>query len=142
MPSIGPSITPCSGWPGSTPLAEELVQDAFVTVYQRLDEIENPGAYLRRTVINRCYGALRRRSTERRKVTEIGVDERLQLPPELDETWRALDRLKPRHRTVLVLRYYEDLSIRQIAEILGEREGTVKSLIHRSLDKLRNEVTR
>ena len=127
---------------GSTEAAEEVVQEAFIVVYRRRQTIENLGGYLRTTVVNRCYSELRRRSTERRKAHFLASRDEPVLTPELDETWRALDRLKPKQRTALVLRYYEDLSIREIAQTMGEREGTVKSLIHRGLNGLRNEVTR
>jgi RNA polymerase sigma factor (sigma-70 family) len=127
---------------GTAEIAEEVVQDAFIVVYQRREQIENLGGYLRRTVVNRCYSELRRRSLERRKAQLFAVGEEPVLTPELDETWKALDRLKPKQRTALVLRYYEDLPIKEVAELMGEREGTVKSLVHRGLNGLRSEVTR
>ena len=127
---------------GSTAVAEELVQDAFIAVFRRRDEIDNHGAYLRRTVVNNCHSELRRRATERRKAHIVTGRVERDLPEELDETWQALDRLKPKQRTALVLRYYEDLTVRQVAELMGEREGTIKSLVHRGLKTLRSEVTR
>ncbi len=60
--------------------------------------------------------------------------------PELDETWAIVRRLPPRYRTALALRFYEDLSEREIAEMMGVRPGTVKSLIHRGLARLRKEL--
>lgn len=126
---------------GSTEIAEELVQDAFVAIFRRLGKIDNPGAYLRRTVVNNCHSELRRRATERRKIHVVADAQTADLPRELDETWRALDRLKPKQRTALVLRYYEDLTVRQVADLMGEREGTIKSLVHRGLKILRSEVT-
>ena len=128
---------------GSVQVAEEVVQDAFVVIHRRADGIDNPGGYLRRTVVNNCYGQLRRRGVEQRKLSL--VDNHSQhpvLPPELDETWRSLERLRPKQRTALVLRYYEDLSIKEVAELMGEREGTVKSLVHRGLKRLRGELER
>jgi RNA polymerase sigma factor (sigma-70 family) len=63
------------------------------------------------------------------------------LNPELDETWSALCRLPFRHRSVVILRFYEDLSIEEIAQVLGCRLGTVKSRLHRGLEKLRSELS-
>ena len=65
----------------------------------------------------------------------VGV-ERVTEVPELDETWDVLRRLPPRQRAAVVLRFYEDLSEAAIAELLGCRPGTVKSLIHRGLAKV------
>lgn len=128
---------------GSLATAEELVQDAFVVVHQRADRIDNPGAYLRRTVVNNCYRHLRRAETERRKLQIVGGrPDQPELPPELDETWCALDRLTPRQRTALVLRFYEDLSVADVAALMEVREGTVKSLVHRGLRQLHRELSR
>jgi RNA polymerase sigma factor (sigma-70 family) len=62
--------------------------------------------------------------------------------PELDETWGVLRRLPDRQRMAVVLRFYEDLSEAEIAELLGCRPGTVKSLIHRGLAKVKKEIGR
>jgi RNA polymerase sigma factor (sigma-70 family) len=55
-----------------------------------------------------------------------------------DELWRALGALPPRQRTVLVLRYYEDLPDADIAAVIGAKEGTVRSLALRALTALRS----
>jgi RNA polymerase sigma factor (sigma-70 family) len=54
--------------------------------------------------------------------------------------WQALGRLPGRQRAALVLRYYEDLPERRVAELLNCRPGTVKSLVARGLEGLRNEI--
>ena len=129
---------------GSQVVAEELVHDAFVTVMERQGEIEDLGAYLRTVVVNNCNGFSRRSLLGRAKVAELRERDRgrLELAPELDEMWSALDRLQQRQRTALVLRFYADLTIDQIAEVMGEPAGTVKSLIHRGITRLRGELTR
>jgi RNA polymerase sigma factor (sigma-70 family) len=66
--------------------------------------------------------------------------EPVSLPPELDEMWDALATLSERQRVALVCRFYEDLPISEIAEVLGCRPGTVKSLIHRGLASLREVI--
>ena len=55
---------------GSTQLAEEAVHEAFITVYDRRYSIEQPGAYLRRVVLNNCYSMHRRRTLERKKIED------------------------------------------------------------------------
>jgi RNA polymerase sigma factor (sigma-70 family) len=56
--------------------------------------------------------------------------------------WDALQSLQPRQRAAIVLRYYEDLTEAQTAEVLGCAVGTVKSLVSRGLDRLRTEIPR
>ena len=60
----------------------------------------------------------------------------LELPHDLDETWEALQVVTPKQRTALVLRFYADLSVAEVADLMGERPGTVKSLVHRGLSVL------
>src|SRR5215470_1874637 len=55
---------------GSLAVAEEVVQDAFVVVSQRWNELDNPGGYLRTTVVNACRMQLRRHATERRHAVD------------------------------------------------------------------------
>ncbi|HEX2039468.1 MAG TPA: sigma-70 family RNA polymerase sigma factor [Acidimicrobiales bacterium] len=59
----------------------------------------------------------------------------------MDETWDVLRRLPYRQRAVLVLRYYEDLSEAEIADVLDCRPGTVKSAANRALARLREELS-
>ena len=120
---------------GSIEVAQEVVHDVFVQLHGRLDRIDNPPAYLRTAVVNRCRSQLRRRSLE-----QVHREQRAPaptLPPELDETWAALRALPPRRRAALVLRYYADLPDDEIARLLGCRPATVRSLIHRGLESLR-----
>jgi RNA polymerase sigma-70 factor (ECF subfamily) len=101
--------------------------------------VENRAAFLRVTVINRCKTYSVRRSKER---AQLWRNAESTVPHEIDETLLALRNLGIKYRTVLALRYYEDLSIDEIAEIINVRPGTIKSLIHRGLAKLRTELER
>lgn len=118
-------------------VAEELVQDAFVRVYRKWSGVENPTAYLRRAVVNACRSHHRRRYVE--KAHEPDAPEPV-APPEVDVMWEHLQRLTPKRRAALVLRFYEDLKVDDIAEVLDCSPGTVKSLIHRGLASLREVV--
>lgn len=123
---------------GSNAAAEDVVHDVFVSAYRKWDRIEDPNGYLYRAVVNRSRSFLRRRTTELKyEPAEKAAED---LPPELDEVWTALSRLPARRRTVLVLRYYADLPIDVIAEIMGVREATVRSLIHRGYVSMRKEL--
>jgi RNA polymerase sigma factor (sigma-70 family) len=122
---------------GVPALAEEITQDAFVQLLRRWERVRDPAAYLRRSVVNGCYGHQRRQSIERRLPQERpGVVE----PPEYDSTLPALASLTPRRRTAIVLRFYEDLSLAEIAVAMRCTVGTVKSLLHHGLAQLRKEM--
>jgi len=120
----------------SRAVAEDLVQDSFVRVRPRLDGLEAPAAYLRRTVTNACYSWHRRRRREQ----TVPVDPPGAADAAPEELWDALAGLAPKRRAVLVLRYYLDLSEAEIADTLGVRPGTVKSLCHRALADLRQVI--
>jgi RNA polymerase sigma factor (sigma-70 family) len=62
-------------------------------------------------------------------------------PPEIDETWTLLASLPHDQRVALVLRFYEDLPVDEIAAVMGCRPATVRTRIHRALTKLRKEMT-
>lgn len=135
---------------GSQAVAEDLVQDTFVRVMARLDPDASPGAYLRRSVINACYSWHRRAWREVRSDDDAylvaasgGRDRTTAGAAEQGgdlEMWDALSRLSPRRRTILVLRYYLDMSEADVATTLGCRIGTVKSASHRALADLRKMI--
>jgi RNA polymerase sigma-70 factor (sigma-E family) len=129
---------------GDLALAEDLVQDAFVRVAGRLLHLRDAGAfpgYLRRCVVNLASSHGRRKAVERRFL-ERSSDRRTQLSHDPDAAEReamrvALLQIPVRNRAAIVLRYYEDLSEAQIAEVLRCRPGTVKSLLSRGMERLR-----
>jgi RNA polymerase sigma-70 factor (sigma-E family) len=120
---------------GSQQTAEDLVQDTFIRVMARLTPEDEPGAYLRRSVINACY------SHHRRSWREVQTDPEFHQPSYQDqrevEMWDALAELPARRRAVIVMRYYLDMSEAEVAETLGCRLGTVKSTAHRALKDLK-----
>ena len=118
-------------------VAEELVQEAFAAVYLRWSGLDEPAGYLRTAVVNRSRDALR----WRRRRTATTAPERIIEPPEpADHVRAAIAALPRRQRTAVVLRFYEDLTIDQIAAAMGTRPGTVKSLLHRGIAVLREEI--
>lgn len=124
---------------GSTAQAEEIVQDAFAVVGERWPTLDNPGAYLRATVVNGGRMVLRRRETEQRYAPPATAP--IDAPTELVELRVALDTLPERARTAIVLRYFAGLRDAEIADVLDCRVGTVRSIIHRALRALRKELT-
>ena len=124
---------------GGREAAEEIVHDAFIRIHGRWATLDAPGAYLRTTVVNLCLDWQRRRATERQRTA--GLVERPAAPPEIDETWDLLAQLPQDQRVALVLRYYEDLPIDEIARLMGCPPVTVRTRIHRAIAKLRREMT-
>lgn len=127
---------------GSNEVAEDIVQDAFVQLYSRFDRLADPVPYLYRTVVNGCRLRHRRRRVVERLRHLTAPSDQVTMGSAIDGTWSALDRLPPRRRAVVVLRYYADLPLAEIAEVLGCKIGTVKSMLHRALAELKEVVTR
>lgn len=123
---------------GSRELSEDVVQTAFASVHDRWGKLENPPAYLRRSVVNLVKDHQRRRF--RWAARPVPPGPQVTLPPEVDETWRVVSRLAGHQRTVVVLHYYEDLSLVEIADLLGRPASTVRSDHRRALDKLREAL--
>jgi RNA polymerase sigma-70 factor (sigma-E family) len=131
-------------------LAEDVVQECLLQVvrrWPRVRRMDYPAAYARRIATNLAIAAAERLSTERAQLAApafepVDVAARLALEQvdhqhDLDD---ALGRLAPRQRAVLVLRFFEDLTESQTAEVLGCSIGTVKSTCSRALDHLRGDL--
>ena len=125
---------------GSREQAEDLVQAAFASAQERIDGIENLPAYLRRTIVNQAKDAQRRQFRLRRILPRL-ADDPVTGQPELDETWTVIRSLPAQQRTVIVLHYYEDLALVQIAELLDRPAGTVRSDLHRAHASLRRALS-
>lgn len=129
---------------GSHAVADELVHDAFLAVYERWSEIREPAAYLNRTVANAC-----RRHGRRRARVDVGqgsesVAAGLEAVPDAAsvevEMASLLLTLPFRQRAAVVLRFYAGMTENEIAAVLECRPGTVGPAIHRGLAKLRKEL--
>ena len=132
---------------GDACLAEDLVHEAFARALARFAHLRRPQslrAYLRRTVVNLAGKHARRSRNERAFLAQAGsgaLAAASEPDVELrDQLWSALRQLPHRQRAALVLRFYEDLSERDTARVLGCRAGTVKSLVHRGLTAMRGEI--
>jgi|SRR5689334_1529079 len=129
--------------------ADDVVQDALCKLYRswaKVDRGGNPLAYARRTVVNAALDSGRRPWRREVPTADLPAD---RVSPyadpavghaDRDEVLTALATLAPRQRACVVLRYYEDLSVEQTAQILGCSTGTVKSQAARGLDTLRTAI--
>jgi RNA polymerase sigma-70 factor (sigma-E family) len=128
---------------GDRDLAEDIVQEAFVRVAgRRLRGPDSFDAYLRRTVVNLHLSALRRRRTERSRLPRLR-DPGSQPPYDpsaRDELFRALRTIPMRQRAAIVLRFYEDLSEREAAQVLGCSTGALNQLVFRGMGALREQM--
>jgi RNA polymerase sigma-70 factor (sigma-E family) len=134
---------------GSSPAAEELVQDTLVRLYPKWDRVsaaDVPIAYVRRSLAN-AFVNERRRPANRELVLDVLPERHDAHYPaahdptaqfaDRDELWGLLRTLPDRQRAALVMRYFEDLPDDEIGNALGCRAGTVRSLISRGLAALR-----
>jgi RNA polymerase sigma-70 factor (sigma-E family) len=130
--------------------AEDLVQECLLQVarrWPRVRRMEQPLAYARRILINLAVDDARGRAKRRTELDGDGatVDEPardvLAGLETRDELLAALAQLTPRQRAVLVLRYFNDLTEPQVAEVLGCSTGTVKSNASRGLARLREALS-
>ena len=125
--------------------AEDAVQDALVVAWQSfgtLRETDKFGAWFDRILVNRCRDRMRRRNIVRFIPMDAGIDpagrDPFQTFLERDVLLAGLARLTPDERIVVVLRYWADLPLEAIAGRLDWPLGTVKSRLHRALERLRD----
>ena len=133
---------------GSRGLAEELVQDTFVRLVQRPPVLSNPdalSAYVRSAVLNGSRSKVRRLILERRyakrEAEQARSGEAAVLESDPDQSVRdAIARLPQRQRECVVLRFYADLTVDGIAEVVGISSGSVKTHLHRATRSLRTAL--
>lgn len=124
--------------------AEDLTQTALAKAYRswrRVSGSDNPEAYVRRMLVT-CNSDRFRKRRVKESLTDApperaGREEAVARVDERGALMAALAQLPPRQRAVVVMRYWEDLSEAEVAEVLGCSQGTVKSQASKGLAKLR-----
>jgi RNA polymerase sigma-70 factor (ECF subfamily) len=124
--------------------AEDLAQEAMVRTYRawgRITERERPGAYARSVLVNRRRSLLRRSAVAAKHAEMLRAPEyRPDLGDEGMVLWDAIRALPQRQRAAIVLRFYEDMPEAEVASALDMPVGTVKSLVHRGVGRLREKL--
>jgi RNA polymerase sigma factor (sigma-70 family) len=124
---------------GSHHLSEDVVQSAFAAAHRNWGQVHNPLPYLKRAVVNLVKDGQRRRYRVSARLVPPEPEPTV-LPPEVDETWSLICRLPWAQRAVVVLHYYEDLPLVEVAHVLSRPESTVRSDHRRALAKLRKAM--
>ena len=124
--------------------AEDLAQEAMVRTYRawsRITERDRPGAYARSVLVNRRRSLLRRSAVAAKHAEMLRAPEyRPDLSAEGMVLWEAIRALPQRQRAAIVLRFYEDMPEAEVAAALDMPVGTVKSLVHRGVGRLREKL--
>jgi len=134
--------------------AQDCAQEAFLLAFERRYQLRNPNAFplwFHRIITHHILDFLRARQRKREiwpeAVTRLtdAWERRLPVQPDVaaivteerTRLWQNLQKLAPKYRIPLVLRYYGDFSLRDIATLMEKREGTIRVTIHRALHQLR-----
>jgi RNA polymerase sigma-70 factor (ECF subfamily) len=126
--------------------AEDAVQDASISAWRRQRSLRDPArfdAWFERILINQCRDQLRRRKRAVRVAAPPIGFERPGPRPETGtdaDLDRAIEALDVDHRIVVVMRYWQDRTVEDIAVRLGIPSGTVKSRLHHALRRLRMQL--
>ncbi|HVI47359.1 MAG TPA: RNA polymerase sigma factor [Chitinophaga sp.] len=138
----------CLRMTGNVNDAEDTLQEAFIQVHKNIGKLENDSsltAWIKRVVINHCLNTLRKKKVYFEDVEVVEVAEERSVD-EADFTWTvaavksAIGSLPHGYRTVLNLYLFEDYSHREIADMLGISESTVKTQYMRAKEKVRQIV--
>ena len=133
---------------GEAPAAQDATQQALLDIWRKLPNLRDPSrfeAWCYRIVVHACYAEARR---IKRAIPALLPEDsepattadQFRAIVDRDEVERAFDRQRVEHRAVLVLRYYLDLPLEDIANILDVPLGTVKSRIHNGLRAMRAAI--
>ncbi len=135
--------------------AEDVLQEALVTAYRALAKFRGESGiytWLYRIVVNKCRDFLRARKSKREDALEpvepmlsderVSIEKNLELSEESRYLIGKINSLEKKYRRVLLLRYYEDCSYQEIAEIVKVNLGTVKSRLFKARELLKGAILR
>jgi RNA polymerase sigma-70 factor (sigma-E family) len=121
----------------------DLAQEALARAYERwrsVSQLDRPGAWVHRVVVNLAISWRRKQKVRLTKLVSAPSSSMPGPEPQDLELLAALRQLSPAQRAVVVLRYYTDQSIEDVAQALGKRPGTVRALASQGLARLRESL--
>lgn len=131
-------------------LSEDISQEVFLAAYRKIGQYSGEGSlksWLMKITINLCRNHMRGASWKRLVFRDLAEGELSSIHAELEQTELKetllgyIHQLPYKYREVIALHYYLDLSVRDIAVLLGEKEGTVKSKLSRGREQLKIHLT-
>jgi RNA polymerase sigma-70 factor (ECF subfamily) len=123
---------------GDVDVAEDLAQEALIRLcrhWRRVRKMDSPDRWLHRVAVNLAHSHFRKRALDRR-VTSLVRPRQAEVPNTDVEALQLLQELPHRQKACVVLHYYLDLPLREVAQVMDMPEGTVKTLIHRAKKRL------
>lgn len=133
---------------GSRLAADDIAQEAMLAAYRKWDEVgrlDSPSGWVRRVVSNQAASTVRRRITEAKGLIRLAARQALndfpEVPAESEWIWREVRRLPKRQMQVIALRYYDQLSLSEIAEVLGCSKETANTHLRRARETLDQRLT-
>ncbi|WP_425448629.1 RNA polymerase sigma factor [Dethiothermospora halolimnae] len=131
-------------------IAEEIVQETFIKIIKDIDKFEGKSSlytYVYKIAINQCRQKLRKNWFKRITLVDKwfeGGDYRDWTEKSIDKLTidKSIGKLKFKYREVLLLYYYEDMSIEKIAEVTGDKKGTIKSKLSRARSMLKDILSK
>jgi RNA polymerase sigma-70 factor (ECF subfamily) len=133
------------GMTGSRWVAEDLAQEAFLRAHSdwaHVQDMASPGGWVRQVALNLARSRWRRLRSETLARLLSAQPNVADSPPDpdIERFWAQVRRLPPRQAQAVVLHYVEDLTVADIASVLGVAEGTVKALLHQARERLRRQL--
>lgn len=122
---------------GDRSIGEDIAQEALARASERWSELsayDKPGAWVRRVAINLALDDRRRQGSRQRAVDRLGASASPVIEPRAGDpaVWQAVDALAPRQRSVVVLHYFEDRPVAEIADILDISVSATTSHLHKA----------
>ena len=136
----------------TTETAQDLTSLAFLKLWKRQDsEIFNPTAFLYRIARNQIIDFYREKSKKPLSLDKVGeiadfqvaqptFSQKIELTLEMENIKKVLHNIKPVYADVIIWHYVDDLSSKEIAQILKKREGNIRVIIHRALKALKEQL--
>ena len=154
QPQITRLVRRLLAWPGESSAVDDVVQEVFLTAWVKRDQFRNESSratWLNRIAINKSRNFIRHQTTWRRVMDQFATlvsgkspqgasDNQEKLSPEQERLRWAINRLKAADREIVVLRYLEERSPDEIAEMTGKKRNTIDARLSRARKRLKELI--